>query len=294
MNDLREARRVSAADGYALGATVWGGEGPIVIINPATGVRQRYYARFAQFLARRGFTALTWDYRGIGESRPHRLRGFQARMRDWGALDLEGVLCHVARHYPGRPVYAVGHSVGGQLLGMASSNALLCGALTVGSQSGWWGHWPGASKAKMAGLWFGLMPMITAAIGYLPGSLGVGADLPRGVALEWARWGRSRETFLEHGVSRAGFERLAIPLHAWSFTDDTFAPPAAVDWLHALFTNATVQRRLVTPAEFGARRVGHFGAFLERFRDSLWEAWARSLESMPRSPGVVPVTRSVA
>jgi predicted alpha/beta hydrolase len=294
MNALTDSRRVSAADGYALGATVYGGDGPVVVINPATGVRQRYYAKFAQFLAERGFTAVTWDYRGIGESRPHRLRGFPARMRDWGEQDLEGVLRHVDRHFPGRAVYAVGHSVGGQLLGMPASNALLCGAITVGSQSGWWGHWPGASKAKMAGLWFGLMPVATTVMGYLPGSLGVGADLPRDVALEWARWGRSRDFFLDHGVSRAGFERVTGPLQAWSFTDDPFAPKAAVDWLHALYSNAQVLRRHVAPAELGVKRVGHFGAFLDRFKPSLWEVWARTLEAMPRAPSVAGVVQSVA
>jgi predicted alpha/beta hydrolase len=286
MNDDPETRRVSAADGYALGATLWGGEGPLVVVNGATGVKQSYYARFARYLAGRGFTAVTWDYRGIGESRPHRMRGFHARMRDWGELDLEGVLRYLDRHYPDRPVLAVGHSVGGQLLGLAPSNTVLRGAITVGSQSGWWGHWPVAARAKMAGLWFGVMPLATRVVGYLPGTLGIGADLPRGVALEWAAWNRSRDYFLEHGVSREGFERLAIPMQAWSFSDDEFAPEPAVDWLHGLYSNARLVRRHVTPAELGSKRVGHFGPFLSRFQDALWEVWARALEVMAREPRV--------
>ncbi len=41
-----------------------------VIVNPATGVLARYYHRYARFLAGHGFDVLTYDYRGIGLSRP--------------------------------------------------------------------------------------------------------------------------------------------------------------------------------------------------------------------------------
>ena len=43
---------------------------PVVIINPATSVRCRYYSRFAVFLFQHGFDVIAYDYRGIGESRP--------------------------------------------------------------------------------------------------------------------------------------------------------------------------------------------------------------------------------
>src|SRR2546421_3033841 len=51
---------------------------PVVIINAATSVRCRYYSRFASFLFANGMDVITFDYRGIGESRPSTLRGFDA------------------------------------------------------------------------------------------------------------------------------------------------------------------------------------------------------------------------
>lgn len=295
MSTTNEPLRISAADGYALGATLWGSEatGPIVILNGATGVRARYYGPFAQYLAGRGFTVITWDYRGIGQSKPGRLRGFAGRLRDWGALDFEGVLHHCERHLGDRPMLAMGHSVGGQLLGMAPSNGVLKGAITVGSQSGWWGHWQGLSRWRMAGVWFAVMPAVTTALGYLPGVLGVGADLPREVALEWARWGRSRDFFLSHGVSKDGFERIRAPLHAYSFTDDDYAPAAAVDWLHALYANAGLVRHHLTPRDIGAQRVGHFAPFHPAFRSTLWSTWAESFERMaaPTSPATQAISQ---
>lgn len=261
--------RLNAADGYALAGHVFGAskQGPVIVINGATGVRQHYYARFASWAAGEGATVLTWDYRGIGESRPHRLRGFTGTMRDWGKNDLEGVIQFAAHEWRGRPLVALGHSVGGQLLGQPASNTLFTRAVTVGSQFGSWQLWPNPRKWAMAGLWFGLMPTVTHALGYFPGSLGIGADLPKEVALEWARWCRSRDFFLAHGVAREGYARLKIPILAYSFSDDTYAPKAAVDALHSLYVNALIDRRHVAPLDLGAKEVGHFGFFKT---PSLW------------------------
>jgi len=269
---MHDAVRISAADGYALGGTVFdGARGPVVVVNGATGVRQRYYARFAHWLADEGATVVTYDYRGIGESRPHRLRGFSARMRDWGQLDLEGVLRFVHGVFPGRPVAVIGHSVGGQLLGLAPSITHVARVVTVGAQSGYWGHWPLSTKVAFASLWYGVMPITSKAVGYFPGQLGIGEHLPRGVAEEWARWCRSEGYFTDDDVPTDGYARVTAPLLAWSFTDDGYAPRAAVDWLHRLYASAPVVRRHLSPRELGVKRVGHFGFFRECFRDSLWE-----------------------
>ena len=43
-----------------------------VLIAAAMGVKQDYYADFAAWLARQGYAAMTFDYRGTGASRPKR------------------------------------------------------------------------------------------------------------------------------------------------------------------------------------------------------------------------------
>ncbi len=277
--------RISASDGYALGASLFGpaNTGPIVVVNSACGVRQRFYARFALWLAERNFTVITYDYRGIGESRPQRLRGFAGSMRDWGQLDFEGVLRFTDTFDPGRARTVIGHSVGGQILGFAPSNTRLSRAVTVASQSGFWRNYAGPRKAFIWAVWHGLMPAVAHAVGYLPGKLGTGEDLPKRVALEWARWGRHRDFFTADGISTEGFSRLTIPIDGFSFTDDDgFAPKVGVDWLHALFVNAKVCRHHLTPAELAVKAVGHFGAFNERFSQTLWPRFAAALESVER------------
>lgn len=271
---MGEPLRITATDGYGLVGTLFGRDqrGPVVVINGATGVRQRYYAHFAQWLVELGATVVTYDYRGIGASRPHRLKGFQGRMRDWGEHDFEGVLRWVKQSFAGREVVVVGHSVGGQLIGMAASNGDIARVLTVASQVGSWRLWPGASKWAFAGLWYGLMPGLTRVMGYFPGQLRIGADLPREVALEWASWCRHDDYFLGHGIAREGYERVRVPMLSLSFGDDGYAPKAAVDQLHSIYSRAQVERVHLTE-----KAVGHFGFFREKFASSLWPLVAEFL-----------------
>jgi predicted alpha/beta hydrolase len=76
----------------------------VVIINAATSVRCHYYCRFAGFLFEHGFDVIAYDYRGVGESRPATLRGFDACWIDWGCLDFDAVLRYAQESFSGRPI----------------------------------------------------------------------------------------------------------------------------------------------------------------------------------------------
>ena len=139
-----ESLRVSAADGFALAASWFGPIEPerVVLVVPATGVRRRLYDAFGRFLAERGFGTLTWDWRGTGGSRPARLQAFEGSMRDWAERDLAGAISWATERFPSARLYGVGHSFGGQAVGLASNARRLRGLVTVAAQSGYWGHWP--------------------------------------------------------------------------------------------------------------------------------------------------------
>lgn len=273
------ALTIEATDGYPLGATLTEAANPqaLVVITGATGVPHRFYARFARWLADRGAHVLTFDYRGIAASRPERLRGFTGTLSDWGAKDLEGVMQWARRTHPGLPVRIVGHSVGGQILGLAASNAQADRIVTVASQSGYWQLWPWQTRLVMGTLWHALMPLVPRVVGYVPGQLGIGEDLPEHVAREWARWGRSPNYLLDHTPAREGFARITAPVTSWSFSDDFYAPQAAVDWLHAQMTAAPVRRVHLTPRDLSVKAIGHFAAFRDSFSNTLWPAFAEAL-----------------
>jgi predicted alpha/beta hydrolase len=253
---------LAALDGAPLAATLFVGGGGLrrrtVVIASATGVRRRYYAPFAGWLAERGYDVVTFDYRGIGSS-PGRRR---ATMHDWGELDLAGVVSWARAR--SQRLGVVGHSVGGQLIGLLPRPSDLDAVVSIAGQSGDYRLWPMPLRLAMAALWYGVVPGVTHAVGYLPGALGVGEDLPAGVALEWARWCRTSDYLWGAEPDRVRYAEVRAPVLALSFAGDTYAPEAAVDALARLFVNADVDRRhLAQP------RIGHFG-FFRAHRRALW------------------------
>ena len=62
---------LAARDRTKLAATLFEPAAPnggAILINIGTGIPRQFYAAFAGHLASRGFTVLTYDYRGIGGS----------------------------------------------------------------------------------------------------------------------------------------------------------------------------------------------------------------------------------
>lgn len=208
------------ADGHSLAASAWEPEclpRGAVLINSATGVKRGFYAPFASFLAERGLLVLSFDYRGIGGSRPGSLALCDARMRDWGQQDAEAALQWLLERTP--RVALVGHSFGGQALGLMPGASRLQAALLVAAQSGYWRHWRGLHRLGLWALWHLLIPGLCTACGYFPGRvLGSAQDLPSGVAREWARWGRFPGYVAddEGGALAAGFAGLTLPIRALS------------------------------------------------------------------------------
>ncbi|HEX7055336.1 MAG TPA: alpha/beta fold hydrolase [Burkholderiales bacterium] len=267
---------LSAADGYRLGATLFEGGGRPVLLMAASGVPQSYYAKFAAFLAGRGFTVLTFDYRGIGRSLHGDVRRVQARMRDWAQLDAAAAFAF----FKGGPLLVVGHSFGGQALGLLPEPERIARALVVGSQSGYWRHWPAAGRAWMWPVTHLVLPALSRLHGYFPGSrLGFGEDLPKGVAIEWASWCRHPRYLVGALGVEERYRRVRAPLRAYAMRDDPFAPEPAVAALLELYPNARGELRRVSPTELNVKRVGHFGFFREAFRDSLWREAADWLGS---------------
>lgn len=266
-----------AQDDYRLAGTLFRPQSPggrAVLINAATGVRQEYYAKFAAYLVERGFTVLTYDYRGIGRSLHGPLRALKrARMLDWGRLDAGAALDFLARAAPGERLMAVGHSFGGQAFGLMPGNERLAAALAVGAQSGYWRHWP---VPRRYGFWAAvhvLIPAATPLAGYCPTALlGLGENLPAGVGLEWASW--CRTPGYHAGAlgpdAQGGFASFRARLRAVWIEDDGFAPRPAVEAFLGFYPNAERAIAPVRPSELGVRAIGHFGFFRERFRDTLW------------------------
>lgn len=269
-----------ARDGVKLAATLFEPDAPngaAVLLNSGTGIPRQFYSAFAQHLAGRGFAVLSYDYRGIGQSEAPRA----ATMEDWGGVDQPSMIDHLARLAPDAALGVVGHSFGGQVLGLADNIGRLDAAVLICSQSGHWRHWPpGRRRLRMLALWWLLIPGLTAVTGRFPGSWIGTADLPAGIALSWARWGRSPHYVCDARgrALRPYNDDVAFPLRWMSFSDDPIAPLGAVEALRPYYPGAAVERLHLSPAELGAESVGHFGFFRKSMPRRPWDDIAGWLE----------------
>lgn len=278
---------LSATDGYPLAARLWGGElgSPpinVAIINAGAGIGSSYYDRFARFLAESRIPTLVYDYRGIAKSRPRSLRGFAASVEEWGSKDCAAVLGWMAREFPGARRTVIGHSVGGFVTGFVTNGRLIDRMLLIGAHTGYWRDYGSSARLGMYLLWHILMPALTHVVGYFPGRrLHLLEDLPSGVALEWANrreadfwWnlrrkdGKPDNARIEDAISR--FMAVSAPALAIRFTDDAFATEEATNRILELYPNCSATQLVVGPSDVGGQKIGHFGFFRSRFRDTLW------------------------
>lgn len=248
----------------------------LVVIGGAMGVRQDYYRPFAQWLAEQGFVAATFDYRGMGDSRPRELRkslrGFKADLFDW-ACDYDSVIDALTECAPGVPLYVVGHSLGAQLPGMLRNRDRIQGLVSIAAGSGYWRDNAPRTRRMVLYFWHVLVPLATKLCGYFPGrSLRKVGDLPEGVIMQWRRWCLNPRYHVgaEGAAVREAFEQASFPVIAWSMTDDELMTERGTRVLLDCYANAPRRIERIAPQDVAVRRIGHFGFFREQFEGTLW------------------------
>ena len=265
-------RLVTTADGQPISASFFEPQGDskgAVLIVPAMGCAQDYYRAFASWLATQGFTVATFDYRGTGRSRPRALRGFKADIFDWARLDCAAMIDAL----PQRPLYWIGHSLGGQILPLVPNRASIQKAVTVATGSGYWRENTPRIRPMAWWLWFVAAPLAVSLCGYFPGrKLRKVGDLPKGVIQQWRRWCLDPEYAVgaEGGAIRAQYASVRTPIVSLSFADDEMMSLRNTESIHGFYSGAPRIMKRIAPQDIGAQRIGHFGFFRSAFEASLW------------------------
>jgi predicted alpha/beta hydrolase len=274
------AFELPAIDGVALAARHFAPTRPArgaVLIAPAMGVPQAFYAGFAGWLAELGVHVLTFDYRGTGRSRRGSLRGVDADVIAWAQLDATAALRALQDRAPDLPITWIGHSLGAQIVPFVPDHRELAKVITIAAGSGYWRENTPALRRKVWLLWFVLVPVFTPVFGYFPGKrLGLVGDLPAGVIRQWRRWCLDPHyaVGVEGPVVRDLFARVRTPIASLSFTDDEMMSARNTESLHGFYVGAPTTLRRIAPADVGLARIGHFGCFRPTAR-ALWDAAVR-------------------
>lgn len=263
-----------ASDGFMLAATLFKPHGPVthaVLINSATAVPRKIYRAYASHLASHGCAVLTYDYRGTADSRPDSLVGFDTTMEEWAALDVTSAVAWMRAQFPDLPLRFIGHSFGGQALGLIENNTQVSRALFVAAQAGYWGLMTPPEGYRVYALMNFIGKPLVKIFGYAPGKMGIGEDLPKGVFLQWTKWVSSPRYYYDDTSIAAlkNYPNYKGPLRALSFSDDPWATPRAVDLLVSGFASIKPEVITVTPQSAGLKAIGHFGFFRPDNR-ALW------------------------
>ena len=279
MSELREkSYSLKTDDGLSLAATLFEPseieERRTLVIASALGVPRYFYYKFARYFASKGYSVVTFDYRGIYESRESVKSGSEITMEEWGKYDIEAALKFALNELKTEKLFYLGHSCGGQLLGLAPGSMQVDRVAFVACQLGYWKLWPWPLSYAVLMTWQVIAIMVPF-FDYLPARMmGISSlNLPSGVAKQWAHWGKTPGYLFneKHQLDTSRYEKLAIPLLSYHFTDDLLLAPAdSVDALLAKYRQAIIKKRNIDPNDISMKNIGHFGFFKERLKSSLW------------------------
>jgi len=283
--------QLRTSDGQELSATKFPADAPthVLVIGSALGVPRRFYVKMATYFAtEKGITVYTLDNRGIGDSRPASLKGYKGSMSDWGRYDLRALLQQVETEHPQLPMVYMGHSAGGQLTAFAPEIHRAERLLLVNTGVGAVSNWPWWQAIFFKLILNGLIPAATSIWGYYPGKkLRVLDDMPGEVAREWAYWANSPDYLFSHHFDTE-IEKYTGDVLSIGFSDDLMAPNKARAALLAYHKTAPCTHLQLAPANIGAKKAGHFGAFRSMGQKHFWPVVADWLTGATPSEALIP------
>ncbi|MEM9982609.1 MAG: alpha/beta fold hydrolase [Bacteroidota bacterium] len=268
--------QIKTTDQYKITISTFAPKKPnqrVVLISAATGIKQSFYYHFAAFLSQKGYTVITYDYRGIGQSKQGSLRKLDASMVDWAAKDTQATIQFIFRHYPDYKKILIGHSFGGNSMGLCAEAQYFDAYVTVASQFGYWRHFEKKKQGKLLWFFYVVMPLLSRLVGYFPANYKqLGENLPRKVALDWVTLITHPDSMLEIAKRHHNYyPNIKQPMLMISIEDDWMAPQKAVDTLaQRAYTNAAIERKHITLKETGTSYIGHVSFFKRKFQHNLW------------------------
>lgn len=263
--ELYENLLIETADNYVIQARLYGINSPkekILLIAGATGVPQRYYKRFAALMSTKGFKVVSFDYRGIADSKYASLKNFDTSVLDWAFKDLRGVIKWVNQNY-GIP-YVIGHSLGGHLFGLLSESNSTHGLITFGTGAGWHGWMPGLEKYRVSFLWNILGTVLVPLYGYLPSKMvGIGENLPFQVYKQWKHWCSYPHYWFDDPSCdfQKDFSAITVPVTSVNSTDDLWAPPVSAEAFMKHYDQTDLSYVIINAVDWNVKEIGHMGYF---------------------------------
>ena len=253
-----------------------------IMIAPATGIKRQFYHNFATYLAEHGFGVLTFDNEGIGESLTTDLAKCDASLISWGRHDMPAVLDALQDEFADAVYHLIGHSAGGQLIGLMPNYNMLASVFNVACSSGRIKNMAMPYKAKAMFFMDALIPIANLALGYTPSDkMGMGEPLPRGVARQWRKWCNGAgyiKTAFGKSIHTHFYDEISMPSLWLGFSDDDIANSENMDDMIRVFTRMPIEKRFLDPKDFGVSSIGHMRYFSSKTNAQAPALWQMAVD----------------
>lgn len=248
-----------------------------IMIAPATGIKRAFYHNFANHLASQGFGVITYDNEGIGDSLTCPLPKCDASLISWGRHDATAILEALQDEFPSAKYHLIGHSAGGQLIGLMPNYPALTSVVNVACSSGRIKSMDMPFKAQAVLFMNGAITLGNLLLGYTPSDkFNMGEPLPRGVAQQWRDWCNGQgyiKTAFGDTVITHYYDELDTPTLWLNFTDDDIANDKNVDDMLSVFTAMPAEKKRLQPQQFGLSHIGHMKFFSVKTHQKAPQLW---------------------
>ncbi len=248
-----------------------------VMLAPATGIKRQFYNSFATYLCAQGFGVITFDNEGIGDSLTCPLPKCDASLISWGRHDLTAVLDALQDTFANANYHLVGHSAGGQLIGLMPNYQDLSSVVNVACSSGRIKNMQLPFKAQAMFFMDAAIPLGNLVLGYTPSDkFGMGEPLPSGVAAQWRDWCNGAgyvKTAFNHTIYTHFYDAIATPSLWLNFSDDDIANAKNVEDMLRVFTKLPVTKQMLVPGDFGLKHIGHMAYFRQKTHAKAPKLW---------------------
>lgn len=244
-----------------------------ILFAPATGIKRGFYNSLANHLAELGYGCLTFDNRGIGDSLYGDLKNCDASIVDWGTLDLVGAFNELLARFPNHKYHIVGHSAGGQLIGLIPNWKEISSVFNFACSSGQIDQMSIPFRYQARFFMDLYIPISNKLFGYTKSELiGMGEPLPSQVARDWRTWCNGQgyvETEFGNRIKEHWFYEINCPSLWMNASDDGIANNENVDDMTRVFKKMPIKRIELDPTTEGLKEIGHMKFFSKR-SEKLW------------------------
>lgn len=276
---------ITASDGFHLSALLGTPQNTAqqsIIISSATAIKKEFYLNFAQFLVKKGYNVLLFDYRGIGESAHKDIKRAGSFLHEWGTLDMNAALNFMVHEMGFTDIVWLGHSIGGQLFGFLEDQQHIKKVISINAAVGYWRYFPYPMKIFFWFLWYVLSPILIKVSGYgTMKILGWGENLPKNAILEWRNWCMNKYYYLpalQQQLKTDKFYDFKQPITALYMSDDYIANDITAPLMIQFFPNASTNVIKLQVEEYTSEKVGHTNIFRKKFENTLWDYLIKLIE----------------